>query len=280
MGIFVGAIGRRCTFLVVPEDVSNLHLPSDLAGIVQARYRHERLDDNATAALGTACTKIRHAIENLENERKQDVENHLTPSAISCEAGVKPLPKGSKGSCLHHYGRLPASYTGQFIKDAQTEICILGFSLRSFVSYFDSRPESEIRRPIFEALDRGVRLCFLFLDPDSSAARIFAKDRGDKELRKEIHQSIVRAQALKAELVTTRDNVNLELRTYSQVPFGHVKRVDGESDAGRILTFPYMTGVRRPDTPYMEVRKRSNPTVFEAYSKALSNVLANSILLP
>jgi hypothetical protein len=275
MGMFVGSVGRRCTFLVVPNDVSNLHLPSDLLGIVQARYKYDRLDENAPAALGAACTQIKQAIEKLERGKKVDSDNDLAPSTISPEANAK-LQKGGAGSCLHYHGRLPPNYTGHFLRDAHSEICILGFSLRSFVGYFDSRPESEVRTPILEALNRGVRVCLLFLDPESAAARTFVKDRGDKDLRKEIHQTITLARELKTNLIGSRENTALELRTYSQVPFGHIKRVDGDADNGRILTFPYLLGVRRPDIPYLEVRKRSNPMVFAAYSKALDNILSKS----
>lgn len=280
LGMFVGAVGRRRAFLIVPSDIPELHLPSDLSGLVQARYKYERIEENATAALGAACTQIRQAIEKLEaGADESESEKNWLPTPIAPEPGGKLSPREAAGSYLHYHGRLAPSYTGQFLLGARKEICVLGFSLRSFIGYFDSRPESEIRTPILEALGRGVRVCFLFLDPESAAARVFAKDRGDKRLLKEIHQSIARAAELKLEFARTVKHAKVELRAYSQVPFAHLKRVDGATDSGRLLSFPYLPGLRRPDIPYLEVRRRSNPLLFGAYSRALDNVLSTSRLL-
>jgi hypothetical protein len=278
LGMFVGTIGRRRTFLIVPSDIE-LHLPSDLSGLVQARYRYERIKENSTAALGTACTQIRKAIETLDTTHQSESEKNWSPTAISPEPGSNVSLREVAGSCLHYHGRLVPHYTGEFLQNARKEICILGFSLRSFIGYFDSRPESEIRLPILEALARGVLVSFLFLDPESAAAKVFAKERGDKRLLKEIHETIARAAELKSEFAQTVSHAKLELRAYSQLPFAHLKRVDGSTESGRLLSFPYLPGVRRPDIPYLEVRRRSNPMLFGAYSKALDNVLSSSRIL-
>lgn len=54
LGLFMGALGRRRTFIVAEETVA---LPSDLAGITPARYT---LKDqvNMVSALGPVCTMI------------------------------------------------------------------------------------------------------------------------------------------------------------------------------------------------------------------------------
>lgn len=57
LGLFVGAIGRRRTFIVYPRDVT-IHLPTDIAGVTPATFASQRTDGNLTAAVGPVCTKI------------------------------------------------------------------------------------------------------------------------------------------------------------------------------------------------------------------------------
>ena len=62
LGLFVGALGRHQTFILLPRDVTDLHLPSDLAGITPLDYNHQRQDGNLVAAVGPACNKIKKAL--------------------------------------------------------------------------------------------------------------------------------------------------------------------------------------------------------------------------
>jgi len=62
LGLFMGALGQDRTYLVVPRDCADLHLPSDLLGIEAATYDAARTDGNLTAALGPACHRISQSI--------------------------------------------------------------------------------------------------------------------------------------------------------------------------------------------------------------------------
>jgi len=59
LGLFMGALGRSRTFIVHSRTTPPM-LPSDLAGITPATYEDR---PNLVAALGPACTKLRHAVE-------------------------------------------------------------------------------------------------------------------------------------------------------------------------------------------------------------------------
>lgn len=78
MGLFVGALGPERCFHVVPPDTPDLHLPSDLLGVLAVDYPHDRPDDNRLAALGPACNKLRRAL-------------HERRAAVPAPAGTKAV---------------------------------------------------------------------------------------------------------------------------------------------------------------------------------------------
>jgi hypothetical protein len=61
LGLFIGALGRKRSFIVVPSG-SGLHLPTDLLGLMPVEYESARADRNWQAALGPACTAIKNAL--------------------------------------------------------------------------------------------------------------------------------------------------------------------------------------------------------------------------
>lgn len=63
IGLFLGRLGQQRTFLVAPEPLSALRLPTDLLGVVLARYDPAELVRDAEAALAAAASQIRRALE-------------------------------------------------------------------------------------------------------------------------------------------------------------------------------------------------------------------------
>ena len=63
LGLFMGAIGPRRTF-IVSDRTANVRLPSDLAGITYATYAPPqfRTPGSLRAALGAACVQIEEAM--------------------------------------------------------------------------------------------------------------------------------------------------------------------------------------------------------------------------
>jgi predicted nucleotide-binding protein len=66
LGLFMGRLGRERTFMIMPKDVVDFRLPSDLMGISAATFRQPSRPDRMQAALGPACHDIRTAILGLE----------------------------------------------------------------------------------------------------------------------------------------------------------------------------------------------------------------------
>lgn len=70
LGLFLGGLGLGNCFFVTPKDCPDLHLPSDLLGILPLAYRADRSDGNLLAALGPACNQIRRAIRESRQARQ------------------------------------------------------------------------------------------------------------------------------------------------------------------------------------------------------------------
>jgi O-acetyl-ADP-ribose deacetylase (regulator of RNase III) len=65
LGMFMGRLGRDRTFMLLPV-ASSVRLPSDLGGIIAARYDADRFERQPRAAVGPACTQIRQAINAIQ----------------------------------------------------------------------------------------------------------------------------------------------------------------------------------------------------------------------
>lgn len=87
LGLFIGALGKDRTYMVQPHDL-DLKLPSDLAGITQARYRL-RSDGDITAALNPAAVTIRDQVKKLglrsttDTNSRANHASHEPPRAVS-----------------------------------------------------------------------------------------------------------------------------------------------------------------------------------------------------
>lgn len=64
LGLFIGALGRERCYIVKPRN-SEMHLPSDLAGVTTADYVADRPDGDISSALNAACTQIRNRVKEL-----------------------------------------------------------------------------------------------------------------------------------------------------------------------------------------------------------------------
>ncbi len=65
LGLFVGRLGKRRCFIVVPRNDPDLHLPTDLVGFTPGTYEPDRSDQNWRAALTFACVDVKAVIKEL-----------------------------------------------------------------------------------------------------------------------------------------------------------------------------------------------------------------------
>jgi predicted nucleotide-binding protein with TIR-like domain len=84
LGLFMGALGRRRTFVVHSRDNSPM-LPTDLAGITMATYEPR---SNLDAALGPVCTKIKRAIERAGARPRGSAPSGPDPALAALQSTV------------------------------------------------------------------------------------------------------------------------------------------------------------------------------------------------
>lgn len=70
-GMFVGRLGVERTFFMIPRGREDLHLPSDILGIVPCTYNPGRTDGDLRAAVDPACNDILSAIKKLGPVRRE-----------------------------------------------------------------------------------------------------------------------------------------------------------------------------------------------------------------
>jgi hypothetical protein len=82
LGLFIGRLGRKRTFIVYDRTTS-LRLPSDLAGVTSATFQ-PHASENWQAALGAACTQIETALRALGT--RNQIED--TVEKLSCRVEI------------------------------------------------------------------------------------------------------------------------------------------------------------------------------------------------
>jgi Predicted nucleotide-binding protein containing TIR-like domain len=74
-GLFIGKLGRNKVFFVIPGNISDFHLPTDLSGITPGKYDNKREDKNLKAALGPFCNQVRGELKKFTYENLIDLAN-------------------------------------------------------------------------------------------------------------------------------------------------------------------------------------------------------------
>lgn len=71
LGLFMGALGREKVFYLVPRGI-DMHIPTNLIGIMPGTYEPNRSDGNLVAAVGTFCTQVMTQINKIGPQKTFD----------------------------------------------------------------------------------------------------------------------------------------------------------------------------------------------------------------
>ena len=85
MGLFVGGLSRHNCFIVMPQDLPDFRLPTDLIGLIPLTYNPTREDKNWVAALGPASNQIRKEL------RRHDVSNSNQQTSEPTDDNINSL---------------------------------------------------------------------------------------------------------------------------------------------------------------------------------------------
>ena len=75
LGLFIGKLGKKRVFFVLPDSTKDFHLPTDLIGVTPGKYNDSREDGNLKAALGPFCNQVRKKLKGFVLENLLDLEN-------------------------------------------------------------------------------------------------------------------------------------------------------------------------------------------------------------
>jgi hypothetical protein len=181
------------------------------------------------------------------------------------------LPQKEKNLTVFEEGRPSLAQKLELIGSARTDVIECGIALRTFVSYFETRPATEFRNHVANLMRRGVRFRCLLLDPDCS----FARDLADPPILERIRESIRYLTKLSTELCPS-DAGGLQVLLYQSSPHFSMICVDGECEDGRLLVSPYLYGSRKAESPGFLIWKRSHPVLFEKFWSSTSFLLSQA----
>jgi hypothetical protein len=68
LGLFMGHFGKERTFVMMPLEIKDFRLPTDLLGLNLLTFSSERQDGNLRAALGPACNRVVQILRKFESE--------------------------------------------------------------------------------------------------------------------------------------------------------------------------------------------------------------------
>ena len=238
LGLFMGALGRKNCFIVMPDSKEKVHLPTDLTGMTLLKYNAARSDSNLSAALGPTVNKIRNAI------KKKSFVKGKVPNDIVEQINAVGLSAFYSSRDDYSKYRISASSIDKYIEQAKESICMVSITLATGISFDDVCKvfKSKLK-------NKDFKVTVSLLDPyaDELYQTLALQFSQSAKILKDNTISALKALAALRDSLEVSEQNRFIIKVHQTLPFGSAIILDGDSENGviQIETKPYGVGMRK-----------------------------------
>lgn len=239
LGLFMGVLGQKNCFIIIPDSKDRIHLPTDLAGITLLKYNAKRKDGNLKAALGPSVNKIRNILNGKAVPNRAVSESVIEQIT---EIGLSAFYSSREAYSKY---RNAASSIDKYISRATESICMVSISLTTGISVDDICRVFKMKlkqtsdfmivisllNPYNESLYEAIRPLF-------------------KQATKTIQSNTISTIKMLVDFRNSLEEDERErfiIKVHQALPFGSAIILDGNTENGTIQveTKPYDVGMRK-----------------------------------
>ncbi len=228
---------------------------------------------------------IRHELQYSYNRDKKSFEFRPELRNIEIKVNEVELPTNSIKSIpytLHYEGRRSVNEKVALYKDAQKQIIELGVRLKSFSTHFIDESDNAFKLPLVNKLREGVNLHCYVLNPRGRFATGYFQDRAKaqpEEMKnlEELPEILGRLKEIKEQLNAKSDKGKMSLFYLNTFPYIHASVIDGEEPTGKMFVSPYLFGVRRANSPVLEISKSRDRFLFNRFWFSVKKMIEHSV---
>lgn len=269
LGLFMGAIGQKNCFIIIPSSCKKIHLPTDLAGMTMLKYNDKRNDGNVVAALGPAVQRIRNVIKTRDLAKKRIPDNVVEQiSAIGLSAFYSSREDYSKY-------RGEASSIDKYIDRAKQSIYMVSITLATGISVDDICKvfEQKLKR------DKEFKITVSLLNPHNDElykAIMSLFNKSSKALQNDTIGTLNTLVKFRNSLKSDEQE-RFIIKVHQTLPFGSAIILDGDTENGtiQIETKPYDVGMRKSFA--FEI-KNNNGSFYETIKTSYLKLIDDGIL--
>ena len=265
LGLFMGHLGRDRTFALC-SDSEKMKLPTDLSGVVLAKYASNRSDNNLQAATNPACTLIRNKIIDLGAVKSNNLNFHdLNPNKIQDRKNLMNLIE-ILGAVDWERKRKNNSDAHEALQAVKTSFCFMGFGFSKFlkanqesgtISDISQLPETilwkKIEKLTIDNPKKSIRI--LMMDPFAyeieKYSKILKKKFPKEDIEEDLHFSLLCLNEMQK---TFGEYINVRFYP-NQKSYKPSFRLFFANEQELFVSF-YQWGTKGLDLPYIHLKKK------------------------